>query len=116
MGYMLWTPSLIPKGCFLHEEEGHQVVRCSSDLALHRAKSLVNIEFSWFFVGTTIFVMSLYLILDGVYGENIEYSSLTNRDQVEEDGEKQEDIESLKISNPGFVQMGKIFGERDVER
>ncbi|KAL0722549.1 hypothetical protein Bca4012_037148 [Brassica carinata] len=115
----LLTTIALPKsflGCFLHEEEGHQVVRCSSDLALHRAKSLVNIEFSWFFVGTTIFVMSLYLILDGVYGENIEYSSLTNRDQVEEDGEKQEDIESLKISNPGFVQMGKIFGERDVER
>ncbi|KAH0873342.1 hypothetical protein HID58_070704 [Brassica napus] len=113
MGYMLWTPSLIPKGCFLHEEEGHQVVRCSSDLALHRAKSLVNIEFSWFFVGTTIFGMSLYLILDGVYGENIEYSSLTTKDQVEEDGEKQEDIESLKMSNPGFVQMGKIFGDRE---
>ncbi|CDY08230.1 BnaA05g13890D [Brassica napus] len=116
MGYMLWTPSLISKGCFLHEEKGHQVVRCSSDLALHRAKSLVNIEFSWFFVGNTIFVMSLYLILDGVYGENIEYSSLTTKDQVEEDGEKQEDIESLKMSNPGFVQMGKIFGDRDVER
>ncbi|KAH0925900.1 hypothetical protein HID58_018156 [Brassica napus] len=116
MGYMLWTPSLISKGCFLYEEKGHEVVRCSSDLALHRAKSLVKIEFSWFFVGNTIFVMSLYLILDGVYGENIEYSSLTTKDQVEEDGEKQEDIESLKMSNPGFVQMGKIFGDRDVER
>uniref|UniRef100_M4D5Z5 Uncharacterized protein n=1 Tax=Brassica campestris TaxID=3711 RepID=M4D5Z5_BRACM len=116
MVYMLWTPSLISKWCFLHEEKGHQVVRCSSDLALQRAKSLVNIEFSWFFVGNTIFVMSLYLILDGVYGENIEYSSLTTKDQVEEDGEKQEDIESLKMSNSGFVQMGINFGDRDVER
>ncbi|CAH8388536.1 unnamed protein product [Eruca vesicaria subsp. sativa] len=87
MGYMLWTPSLIPKGCSLHEEEGHQVVRCSSDLALDRAKSLVNIEFSWCLVGITIFVMSLYLILDGVYGENIEYLGLTTKDQAEEDGE-----------------------------
>ncbi|CAE5960214.1 unnamed protein product [Arabidopsis arenosa] len=100
MGYMLWTPRLIPKGCFLHEEEGHQVIKCSSDKALHRAKSLVNIEFSWFFVGITIFVMSLYLILSGLYGENAEYSILITKDKGEESGEEQQDIESLKKSNP----------------
>ncbi|KAH0850247.1 hypothetical protein HID58_091298 [Brassica napus] len=109
MGYMLWTPSLISKGCFLHEEKGHQVLY--TGLSRWSTSSLAG-----FFVGNTIFVMSLYLILDGVYGENIEYSSLTTKDQVEEDGEKQEDMESLKMSNPGFVQMGKIFGDRDVER
>lgn len=114
MGYMLWTPRLIPKGCFLHEEEGHQVIKCSSDKALHRAKSLVNIEFSWFFVGITIFVMSLYLILSGLYGENAEYSILITKDKGEESGEEQQDIESLKKSNPSFVQIGKLLGSEDV--
>ncbi|CAH8255652.1 unnamed protein product [Arabidopsis lyrata] len=114
MGYMLWTPRLIPKGCFLHEEEGHQVIKCSSDKALHRAKSLVNIEFSWFFVGITIFVMSLYLILSGLYGENAEYSILITKDKSEESGEEQQDIESLKKSNPSFVQIGKLLGSEDV--
>jgi len=102
MGYMLWTPSLIPKGCFLHEEEGHQVIKCSSDKAIHRAKSLVNIEFSWFFVGITIFVMSLFLILSGLYGENAEYSILVTKDKGEESGEEKQDIESLKKSKPSF--------------
>ncbi|KAG7595236.1 hypothetical protein ISN45_Aa01g039440 [Arabidopsis thaliana x Arabidopsis arenosa] len=114
MGYMLWTPRLIPKGCFLHEEEGHQVIKCSSDKALHRAKSLVNIEFSWFFVGITIFVMSLYLILSGLYGENAEYSILITKDKGEESGEEQQDIESLKKTNPSFVQIGKLRGSEDV--
>lgn len=114
MGYMLWTPRLIPNGCFLHEEEGHQVIKCSSDKALHRAKSLVNIEFSWFFVGITIFVMSLYLILSGLYGEIAEYSILITKDKGEESGEEQQDIESLKKSNPSFVQIGKLLGSEDV--
>ncbi|KAB5565194.1 hypothetical protein DKX38_005248 [Salix brachista] len=43
MGYALWTPSLIPKGCFLALEEGHQVVRCDGEEALHRAKSLEHL-------------------------------------------------------------------------
>ncbi|KAJ6944680.1 hypothetical protein NC652_009896 [Populus alba x Populus x berolinensis] len=43
MGYALWTPSLIPKGCFINLEEGHQVVRCHGEEALHRAKSLENL-------------------------------------------------------------------------
>nr|CAD1826163.1 unnamed protein product [Ananas comosus var. bracteatus] len=48
MGVMLWTPSLIPKGCFLNYEEGHHVVRCRDADALGRAKSLVNLQFSWY--------------------------------------------------------------------
>jgi len=44
MGVMLWTPALIPKGCFLNYEEGHEVVRCRTDEALYRAKSLVNLQ------------------------------------------------------------------------
>ncbi|CAL9127104.1 unnamed protein product [Musa textilis] len=34
MGFMLWTPSLIPKGCFMNLEEGHMVARCHTDAAL----------------------------------------------------------------------------------
>ncbi|EMS66022.1 hypothetical protein TRIUR3_08109 [Triticum urartu] len=37
MGVMLWTPGLISKGCFINLEEGHNVVRCRTDEALHRA-------------------------------------------------------------------------------
>ncbi|CAO2188512.1 unnamed protein product [Urochloa humidicola] len=28
MGVMLWTPALLPRGCFLSREDGHDVARC----------------------------------------------------------------------------------------
>lgn len=61
MGVMLWTPTLIPKGCFLNSEDGHRIVRCRDIESLGRAKSLVNILFSWYVVGVTIFAVSVYL-------------------------------------------------------
>lgn len=59
MGIMVWTLMFIPKDCVLN----------SNDLTCHnldghkRAKSLVIIEFSWYLIGVTIFVVSFYLVL-----------------------------------------------------
>ncbi|KAI4301495.1 hypothetical protein L6164_034770 [Bauhinia variegata] len=110
MGFMLWTPSLMSKGCFMNLEEGHKVVRCSTNEALHRAKSLVNVEFSWFLVGVTVFSVSLYLFLDKNYGEKIEYFSLGidgEEDDVESNGD---DVEAQKKSIEGntksFIHAG----------
>ncbi|OWM73415.1 hypothetical protein CDL15_Pgr026514 [Punica granatum] len=75
-GFMLWTPELMPKGCFLNNEDGQLIARCHNDEALRRAKSLVNIKFSCFLMGVTIFSISLYLILSKIYGGKVEYRSL----------------------------------------
>lgn len=121
MGFMLWTPSLIPKGCFMNQEEGHQVVRCSSHEALHRAISLVNIQFSWYLIGITVFAMSLYLFLVRVYGEKTEYFSLRAEDEEEEE-EDDDDVESQKKSVVGnaksFIHVGnaKPVMPIDIER
>ncbi|XVF04580.1 hypothetical protein REPUB_Repub05bG0096200 [Reevesia pubescens] len=119
MGYMLWTPELITKGCFIHSEEGHQVVRCSSDEALHRAKSLVNIQFSWTLIAVTIFAMAFYLVLEKLYGEKVEYSTLTKEEDLELD-EESDDVESQKESKRGesksFIDMGKGYAVMDIER
>lgn len=118
MGVMLWTPGLIPKGCFLNDEEGHQVVRCQTDEAHHRAISLVNIQFSWFLIGITVFGVAFYLVLVKIYGEKVEYFSLGS-DRDEEEGD---DVESQKKSKVGdstsFVDhMGKTaFAPIDMER
>lgn len=80
MACMLWTPSLVPKDCFLHIEEGKHTIRCSSVKALHRAISLVNIQFSWFLVIITIFAMWFYIFLQRIYGEKIEYSQLRTKE------------------------------------
>ncbi|KAM0002217.1 hypothetical protein Hdeb2414_s0337g00871451 [Helianthus debilis subsp. tardiflorus] len=119
MGFMLWTPSLIPKGCFLNLEEGHHVVRCHGDEALERAKSLVNIQFSWYLICVTIFAMSLYLAMHKIYEGRIEYQSLTKYDQYQE--QLDQDIEAQKKpikldESKSFLSMEKSFAPVDMER
>ncbi|KAE9462324.1 hypothetical protein C3L33_05779, partial [Rhododendron williamsianum] len=98
MGFMLWTPEFIPKGCFMNLEEGHKVVRCHDDEALDRAKSLVNIEFSCRI-------------------PNVVQVRIGDEDEEEEGGD---DVEAQKKINAGtsksFVQMGKGFAAMDIER
>ncbi|KAB2619752.1 transmembrane protein 45A-like [Pyrus ussuriensis x Pyrus communis] len=121
MGFMLWTPDLMPKGCSMNLEEGHKVVRCHGDEALHRAKSLVNLQFSWFLLGVAIFGVSFYLVLVKVYGEKVEYFSLTRLSEEDEE-DPDHDVEYQKTSkredSKSFVNhMGKTaFASIDIER
>ncbi|KAJ4831162.1 hypothetical protein Tsubulata_030964 [Turnera subulata] len=118
MGYMLWTPELIPKGCFINLEEDHQVVRCHSEEALHRAKSLVNIQFSWLLIAAIIFVMSFYLVLVKFYGEKVEYTSLTKEELLEEDYDDVESQKKTKVitNSTSFIHIGKGYAPMDIER
>ncbi|XP_014513813.1 transmembrane protein 45B-like [Vigna radiata var. radiata] len=88
MGFLLWTPGFQPKGCFMHLEESDEyVVKCSDDESLHRAISLVNIQFSFLLIGVTVFAMSFYLIIVRRYAEKVEYVSLIKEEHYrEEDG------------------------------
>lgn len=123
MGYMLWTPSLIAKGCFMNSEEGHKVVRCSDQESLHRAVSLVNILFSWLVIVVAVFGVSLYLVLTKYYGANkVRYFSLGIEDEEREDVEKlSDDVESQKVSLVGKPKSFRHIGQKtlspvDMER
>lgn len=94
MGIMLWTPSLISKGCFLNIEEGHQVVRCHTTEALDRAKSLVNIQFSWYLTGTVVLAILGYVYLTKLYVEEPDYLPLVRKTEEEED-----DLDMRKLGN-----------------
>ncbi|XP_072978938.1 uncharacterized protein [Typha angustifolia] len=83
-GYMLWTPSLIPKNCFLNDEDGHYVVRCHSAEALSRAKSLANLLFSWCLAAMAVFSMLVYLHLNKLYPEEPEYTPLVKTEEDED--------------------------------
>lgn len=120
IGYMLWTPSLIPKGCFINLEEGHDVVRCHDEKSLERAKSLVNIQFSWYVIGMTIFIVSLYLITIKLYHKKVDFEySLTNFVREEDENE---DVEAQKAGNDkigeskSFLQIGRPLASMDMER
>ncbi|XP_078180050.1 uncharacterized protein LOC144574075 [Carex rostrata] len=92
MGIMLWTPSLISKGCFLNIEEDHQVVRCHTTEAHDRAKSLVNIQFSWYLTGTVVLAILGYVYLTKLYVEEPDYLPLVRKTEEEED-----DLETRKL-------------------
>ncbi|KAJ4745899.1 hypothetical protein LUZ62_080304 [Rhynchospora pubera] len=94
MGIMLWTPSLIPKGCYLNIEEDHQVMRCHTTEALHRAKSLVNIQFSWYMTGTVVLAILGYVYLTKLYPEEPDYLPLVRKTDEEDD-----DLEMRKLGN-----------------
>ncbi|KAJ1701481.1 hypothetical protein LUZ63_001260 [Rhynchospora breviuscula] len=94
MGIMLWTPSLIPKGCYLNIEEDHQVVRCHTTEALHRAKSLVNIQFSWYMTGTVVLAILGYVYLTKLYPEEPDYLPLVRKTDEDDD-----DLEMRKLGN-----------------
>ena len=111
MGVMLWTPAYIPKGCFLRWEEGHQVAHCHDDKSLHRAKALINIEFSWYVIGMAMFSVFFYLFLVKVYGEKVKYWSL-GKEEEEEEGEAL----SPEKTKLGFIHMGQAFAPMDIER
>ncbi|CAI8605176.1 unnamed protein product [Vicia faba] len=96
MGFMLFTPGYQPKGCFMKLEGDQYVVRCSDPEALRRAVSLVNIYFSWFLIGVTVFAVSFYLVMAMCYGgKTVEYVSLIKEEHYrDEDGLKNFDVES----------------------
>lgn len=108
MGVMLWTPTYLPKGCFLHWEEGHQVPHCHDEKSLHRAKALINIEFSWYVIGLAMFSVFFYLFLVKIYGEKVKYWPLGKED--EEEALSQENIKL------GFIHMGQPLAPMDIER
>lgn len=89
-------------------EEGRRVVRCHNDEALERAKSLVVIEFSWYLVLVIISSMCLYLYMIRIYGEKVEYQTLSKKESEED--EEGEDVEAQKRSkvdeSKSFVQTG----------
>ncbi|WJX21474.1 hypothetical protein P8452_10910 [Trifolium repens] len=94
MGFMLFTPGYEPKGCFTKLEGDQYIVRCSDEKALHRAISLVNLQFSWFLIGVPVFAVSFYLIMATCYDEKVEYVSLMKEEHYREDGLKSFDVES----------------------
>ena len=84
MGFMLWVPEFVPKGCKvqLTESSMHSAVACASHEADWRARALANMQFSWILSGILILVGSLCLKLVGKYSSNVDlikYEQLHSR-------------------------------------
>ncbi|KAG0543908.1 hypothetical protein BDA96_02G229400 [Sorghum bicolor] len=111
MGVMMWTPALVPKGCFMNDEDGLQVVRCRTDEALDRAKSLVNLQFNWYLTGTVAFVVVFYLQMAKQYQEQLQYAPLVKggrgsdgRCTIGEVNDNEDDLEASK-GGLGYIEI-----------
>ncbi|KAI3450873.1 hypothetical protein Pfo_007538 [Paulownia fortunei] len=119
IGFMLWTPGLIPKGCFMSWENGYYIVRCHGEEALERAKSLVNIQFSYYVVGLSILAATIYLVMFKFYSGKVEYQSLTRFSEKDEENDDDDD-EAKKLRNAtgerqSFLRIDKSFAPMDME-
>ncbi|KAF0915747.1 hypothetical protein E2562_038595 [Oryza meyeriana var. granulata] len=109
-GIMLWTPAFIPKGCFLNFEGGHDVVRCRTDEALYRAKSLVNLQFSWYLTATMVFVVVFYLQMMKLYPEGPRCVPLVKGSGNNDRGQFniRDDEDDLEAAKGGFGHVGSM--------
>ncbi|PIM99862.1 hypothetical protein CDL12_27639 [Handroanthus impetiginosus] len=88
MGFMLWTPKWIPKGCFLKPEVGRDAILCHGERALDRAKALVNIQFGLYLTVLTVFAMCFYLVVIKLYrDEKVEYVKVPKVCEDQEEGD-----------------------------
>ncbi|KAE8729798.1 Fatty acid hydroperoxide lyase 2 [Hibiscus syriacus] len=60
MGFMLWSPQFVPRGCIMQLAESsgdsmHSAVTCFSHEADIRARALANLQFIWILSGIMIF-------------------------------------------------------------
>ncbi|TVU09745.1 hypothetical protein EJB05_43239, partial [Eragrostis curvula] len=108
MGVMMWTPSLVPKGCFLNVEDGLEVVRCRTNEALDRAKSLVNLQFSWYLTGTVLFVVVFYLQLVKLYSEELRYVPLVKGSESSRFSIGNEDEDELEVAKGGLGHVVEV--------
>ncbi|KAL5995407.1 hypothetical protein ACLOJK_025466 [Asimina triloba] len=96
MGFMLWAPKFIPKGCYargLEDDDMRGAVFCETDEARHRAMALANLQFSWILAGIMIFVAVLCLTPDRRYTAR----SIS--------------IDYEKLSSSRMQDMGQILGD-----
>lgn len=73
------------------------MVTCSGEEALHRAKSLMNLQFSWFLIGIAVFGVTIYLVLIMTYGQKVEYFSVFAMKHEEIDGDQDMDVKERNI-------------------
>jgi hypothetical protein len=60
IGATLYLPPLIPSGCVGIHDRPHGGVECESEVALHRATGIANLQFAWWLAAVVIFTVVAY--------------------------------------------------------
>ncbi|XP_024395018.1 uncharacterized protein [Physcomitrium patens] len=84
MGFVLWTPSLLPKDCAMVHTPDHATVECSTHDALHQAKALANLQFSWHLAALVVLTGALFFLLSLLEKRRMTYQHLAVGDDHSE--------------------------------
>jgi hypothetical protein len=101
MGFMLWIPAFIAKGCQKERSEGHDVFKCASQEATMRAKALANLQFNWYLATILVLMVIFYARTVRIYADEAAYQPLQRKPAIE--GDKKADT---------AVEMGSHGVER----
>jgi hypothetical protein len=102
MGFMLWIPAFIPKGCQMERTEGHDVVKCASREATMRAKALANLQFNWYLAAILVLTVIFYARTVGIYADEAVYQPLQRKPAIE--GDKKADA-VVEMGNHGVEKQ-----------
>lgn len=97
-GFILWTPSLVPSGCYITANH----VDCPTRPTLMAAKSLANLEFAWLLSGTFFLTGAGLIASLAFFKKRIAYRHLVDEDR------------GLEKTNHHDVEHGGCFPPPDV--
>lgn len=108
MGFILWTPSLVPSGCYITANH----VDCPTRYTLMAAKSLANLEFAWLLSGIFFLTGAGLIAASAFFRKRIAYRHLVDEDRGLEKTHHH-DVEHGGFSSPpdglqGSMQLQEI--------
>jgi hypothetical protein len=118
MGLTLYVLPLVPTGCDMFEEDGHMMVRCSTQEADMRSKALANLYFSWYLVA--VLLLSIILYLSVMYhhsSKQLQYEPLLSNLKADSNEERREHVKDVEaaISPRSSQDDGTHSVESDIE-
>lgn len=105
MGFVLWTPSLLPKDCAMVVTDMSETVRCTTEEATHQAKALANLQFSWNLAVVILLTGALFALLSALERRRMAYQHLSIGDQASE-SERFKIVDDVDLENGNSPTCG----------
>jgi hypothetical protein len=91
-GFILWTPSLVPSGCYITDNH----VDCPTPNTLMGAKSLANLEFAWLLTGIFFLTMLGFVVASACFQKYSAYHHLEDKHLAKEDQSLVETLDDME--------------------
>lgn len=101
MGMVLWTPSLLPKGCVMVETPDKHTVDCATEVATHNAKAIANLQFSWHLAAIVAITGALFFVFSAIEKRQMAYQHLGVGGEAAEDQQRFKIVDEADLMEHG---------------